>query len=423
MKKILMLISVCVLVFSAFASAQEITLRINTWENPATITALEEINQKFMKANPDIRVELTHAPTNEFNQENPMRVTAGDVDIWSDFGFANKIQEYHKGAALALRYQNIEAGLVEALDGQAFVGNYIPDAVKDGMTYKGKVYGICVGSVVFSGIFYNKDLFAKYNLDMPQTYDELIEVAETLQENGVAPFTTAGAAVWPVNMILHGFTGALIKDLEAFEKDLWTGGPGFKDPRYIEALEKYQNLLLNYYEDGFQGIDYNPHIGRFVAGQAAMLPDGLWQANSIAEAGGPDFHFGYMPMPASDSAEDNKFFFGKYDLLWMVHSKSENKEAALKWLDFFSQKENYQYFINTVGWLPTQPDVTVENPILADVAKYPMKVAFEQIHVSREGQGQYADGLVNWLTPMGEIETAEEFVDLAQKDWEAAAPK
>jgi raffinose/stachyose/melibiose transport system substrate-binding protein len=422
MKKLIVLLSVFLLVFSTVVSAETV-LRINTWDNPATNKALEEINQRFMKQNPDIKVEFTFAPRDQFNQENPMRVSAGDVDIWADFGFSNHIQDYHKGAALPLRYQNIEAGLVEPLDGQAFLKNYKAEAVKDAMTYKGKVYGVCVGSVAFSGIFYNKDLFAKYNLQVPTTYEELVMVAETLKQNGVTPFTTAGAAVWPVNMSLFGFLGPLIQDNEAFEKELWMDGPGYKNPKYMEALEKYQNLLLNYYEDGFQALEYNPHIGRFTSGAVAMLPDGMWQANSIAAAKDLNFKFGYMPIPASDNAADNKTFFGKYDLLWMVHAKSKNKAAALKWLEFFSQKDTYQYFINTVGFLPTQPDVTVENPVLAEITQYPLKPSFEQVHVARQNQGRYADGSIVHLKPVGTIETVTEFVDLAQKDWQAAAAK
>jgi raffinose/stachyose/melibiose transport system substrate-binding protein len=289
------------------------------------------------------------------------------------------------------------------------------------MTYKGKVYGVCVGSVVYSGIYYNKDIFAEYDLELPETYDELIAVCETLKDNGVTPFTTAGAPIWPVNMMIHGFTGPLFSDLMAFEKELWTGGPGWANPTYVEALTKYQRLLANYYEPGFQALDYNPHIGRFIAGQAAMLPDGSWQAASITDAGGPDFNFGYMPIPASDNAADNKKFWGKYDLMWQVHAKSENKDAAMKWLEFFSRKENYTLFINKVGWIPTQPDIEVSNEVVAEIAQLPTALAFEQIHVSRTGQGQYADGLPGHLVPVGTVETVGEFVELAKNDWDAAA--
>lgn len=425
MKIKITLFLIFILLFATLAvqPAKKVTLRINTWENPATTKALTEINKRFMKQYPDIVVELTTSPTDKFQQENPIRVKAGDVDLWSDFGFACKLQDFHKGVSLPLVYQNIEAGLVEALDGQQFIKNYKPDAVKDGMTYKRKVYGVCVGSVIISGIYYNKDIFTKYGLNVPTTYSELLKVCDTLKSKGIVPFTAAGAPLWPIDMIAHGFIGALIKDLNAFEKELWTGGTGWKNPKYIEALKRYQKLLQNYYEEGFQTIDYNPHIGRFISGKAAMLPDGIWMSTAIASQGGDKFNFGYMPIPASDNAADNKTFYGKYDLMWQVHSKSKLKKEAFAWLTFFSKKENYQYFINTVGWLPTQPGIEVKDKILMEASKLPMKLSFEQIHVSRDGQGQFADGVIHWIVPMGKIKTVEEFVNLAQKDWEAAATK
>lgn len=404
-------------------TAATVTLRIDTWENPSTTEALTELNERFMEKYPNIRVELTTSPTDQFQQSNPLRIQAADVDVWSGFGFAQKVQDFHgAGVELAAAYQNIEAGLVEALDGQPFLSNYKAENVAEMMSYKGKVYGVCMGSVVISGYFWNKDLFAKYGLQKPETYGALINASETFKKNGVTPFTAAGGPVWPINMINVGFIGAMFRDANILEKSLWTGGPGFEDPRYVEAMRRYQRLMLDFYEPGFQAIDYNPHVGRFVTGKVAMLPDGIWQANSIANAmkeAGTSFAYGYMQVPASDNAADNQAYYGKGDLMWFVHAKSKNKSPAMQWLSFISEKDNYTYFINTVGWIPTQ-GVTVSNRILDEVSKYPLRLSFEQIHISRANQGEMAGGLIQYLTPMGTIGTPEELAKRAMADWNAA---
>ena len=41
---------------------------------------------------------------------------------------------------------------------------------------------------VSHGIYYNVDLFKKHNLEIPQTWEELLQVAETLKAAGVIPF-------------------------------------------------------------------------------------------------------------------------------------------------------------------------------------------------------------------------------------------
>lgn len=401
----------------------KVKLRINTWENPSTTEALEELNRRFMEEYPEIEVEFTTSPTDQFNQSNPLRIQAGDVDIWSGFGFAQKVRDFHDdNIELAPEYQNIEAGLVASLDDQPFIDNYKQESVESLMTYDDSVYGVCMGSVVIAGIFWNQDLFAEYGLAKPDTYDDLVNAAETLQDNDVTPFTAAGAPVWPIDMIMMGFIGALYDDALELERSLWTGGAGFEDPRYVEALTRYQNLLLNYYERGFQTIDYNPHVGRFATGTIGMLPDGIWQANAIAEAielAGTDFDFGYMQVPASDNAEDNQAYYGKGDLMWFVHEESEVKDAAMAWLEFISRPDNYTYFIDTVGWLPTQ-DVEVANPILDAVSQFPMELAYEQLHIGRPTEGEMASGQVHFLTPMGTIEDPEEFAKKAMDDWRAA---
>lgn len=409
-------------VFFACGGGEQV-LRINTWENPATTEALTELNARFMEEYPDITVELTTAPTDQFNQSNPLRIQAGDVDIWSGFGFAQKKQDFHgEEVELAPEYQNILAGLVEPLDGQSFLANYNEDSIEQFMTYEGSVYGVCMGTVVTSGIYWNKTLFAELGLDQPRTYDELVNAAETLQANGYTPFTAAGAPVWPIDMIMHGFLAGIYEDTNELERSLWTGGAGYEDPRYIEMLTKYQNLLENYYEEGFQTIEYNPHLGRFASGTVGMMPDGIWQANGIAtaiEEAGTDFEFGYMQIPAGDSPEDNQSYVAKGDLMWFVHADSDMKEAAMQWLEFVSRPANYTEFINTVGWLPTQP-VTVENAILDEVSEYPIELAYEQIHIGRPTQGELAAGFPHFLTPMGTIETPEELAQRAMADWRAA---
>ena len=42
------------------------------------------------------------------------------------------------------------------------------------------------------GVYYNKDIFDKYGLTEPETWDELIEICDTLVANGVTPFALSG---------------------------------------------------------------------------------------------------------------------------------------------------------------------------------------------------------------------------------------
>lgn len=50
------------------------------------------------------------------------------------------------------------------------------------------------GDVTVFGMVYNKQIFADNNLEIPTTWDELMEECETLKEKGIIPVYTSGAA-------------------------------------------------------------------------------------------------------------------------------------------------------------------------------------------------------------------------------------
>ncbi|WP_372631263.1 ABC transporter substrate-binding protein [Cohnella sp.] len=404
---------------SASEDTKPITLKLATWEQPTNIEAFQKLNEKFTAKYPNITVTFdTSKPDGPYQTLLQTRLNADDADIVTSFAI-NPKKDYHAGAAVPAMQQYIDAGLIEDLTGKAFLNNFTPESLKDAMTYNDKVWGIDVGMVTYTGVFYNKELFEKNNLKVPTTWPELLNVAKTLQDSGVAPFTMAGKDIWPLGMAANGFIAALEPDLEAFDKKIWSGEVKFTDPVFKEMLEKYEQMM-GYMEKGFMGVDYASVVGRFAAGKAAMLPDGMWNAGAIAKAN-PDMKFGYFPMPVSDNAENNKNFYGKYDMSLMIAAHSKNKEAALKYLEFFSEPENYSEFVNAVGFLPTQPNVTLKDPFLQEIAPQAskMKLAMDIIWQAPQGAGNYTSSVtpVQLLKPAGK-ETPEEIMNNMQKEWE-----
>lgn len=405
---------------AATASAEKpITLKLATWEQPSNLAALTKINEKFHEKYPNITIKFdTSKPDAAYQTLLQTRLNANDADIVTDFAI-NAKKDWHKGSAVPSLQQYIDAGLIEDLTGQDFLKNYDAAALKDSMTYKDKVWGVNLGKVTYSGVFYNKDLFEKNGLQVPKTWNEMLAVAQKLQISGVAPFTMAGKDVWPLNMVAGGFLQAIEPDVEGLDKKLWAGEVKFTDPLFTEVLTKYQQML-NYTEKDFMGVDYASVVGRFASGKAAMLPDGIWNASAIEKAN-PDMKFGYFPMPASDKPENNQTFFGKYDMSLLVAAKSPNKEAAIKYLAFISQPEMYSEFINTAGLLATQPNVTFTNAFLQEMAPAVsgMQLSMENIWQAPQGSGDYGGSTapVQFLKPAG-LESPQEIVQKMQQEWE-----
>ena len=139
--------------------------------------------------------------------------------------------------------------------------------------------------------------------------------------------------------------------------------------RALELFEPFQVYATEMLEAGRHRTRSRRRTARYAAGDVAFMPTGVWQAPALEEAE-PGFEWTYVPFPGSDNAEDNQYLFGKYDQGWAIAANSPNPEAALAYLAAFSEPENYQAFVNAVGFIPTQPTATLDSQLGEAVAPY-----------------------------------------------------
>jgi raffinose/stachyose/melibiose transport system substrate-binding protein len=311
----------------------------------------------------------------------------------------------------------IEAGLLLDLSDQPFLDNYYPAAIEDAGTYNDKVYQINLGTVSYSGIYYNKDMFAEYGVDVPTTWDELVTACETFTADDIPCMTAGGKDGWPIFVGAYGLIGSMYPDQAALVEGLWNGSIKWNDAKSMEMWEKMKVYAQDMMESGASGIAGDAAPGRFASGAVAMFSGGTWYASAI-ESAEPDFEWGYIPWPGSDVAEENKFLFGKYDQGWVIAANSPNTETALMYLEEFSDPANYQEWVNAVGFFPTQPGATLDSLIGAEVAPYleGFKVGYEQYWVAPKGAGQYANPFASYYQPFGEFDDPQELADKVQED-------
>jgi raffinose/stachyose/melibiose transport system substrate-binding protein len=229
--------------------------------------------------------------------------------------------------------------------------------------------------------------------------------------------TAGGKDGWPIFVGAYGLIGALYPDQEALVEGLWTGSIKWNDPEAMEMWEKMQVYAQDMMEEGASGIAGDAAPGRFASGAVAMFPGGSWYAAAI-ETSEPAFEWGYIPFPGSDDPADNQYLFGKYDQGWVIAENSPNKETGLMYLEEFSEPENYEAFVNTVGFFPTQPDVVLDTKIGLEVAPYMdnFRVGYEQYWVAPKGAGQYANPFASYFSPFGTYDDAQALADKAQAD-------
>ncbi len=421
---ILTILSMLLTVGGSFAVlAQDdapVTLRVLIHQNPPMVDYMNQFNATFMAAHPNITLDMAVVNAGELAQVTQTRLAANDIDVIDLFGFANSAQPYMTNVTPPNWQASIEAGLLMDLTDQPFLANYDPIALTDSGTYDSKVYSVNLGRVIYSGIYYNKNLFAANSVEIPTTWSELVAACETFVQAGTPCMTAGGADGWPIFVGAYGLLGSLFPDQAAYVEGLWTGTTKFNDEASLEMWTKMQVYARDMIEQGASGISGDAAPGRFASGAVAMYPGGSWNAAAI-DAAEPEFEWGYIPFPGSDNAEDNQHMFGKYDQGWAIAANSPNTDAALLYLTEFSDPANYQAFINAVGFIPTQPDATLDTAIGAEVAPYlaNFRVGYEQYWVTPTGAGQWASPWASFFAPFNEWEDPQALADQAQADLQA----
>jgi raffinose/stachyose/melibiose transport system substrate-binding protein len=401
--------------------ATPVNLKLVTWTNPATVDAIKALNDDFTKKYPNITVKVDSVDSATYPNLVQTRIAAKDVDIIAQQQFIPN-PDYTVGLDTPAFQQYVENGDFLDLTNEAFVKNYDENAIKDGASFNDKVYAIPVSRVSYNGVFYNKTIFEENNLEIPQTWDEFMSICKTLQDKGIAPMTAGGKDAWPIGAIAaNAVVSTVVSDPVAYMKGLWSGDKKLNDAESQVIFDRLAQLS-SYYEKDVMGVDYASVPGRFVAGKAAMLTDGAWQAPQIAKAD-PNFKFGYFPMPSTEKGSDVAQLKGKYDTLFAGSGKSENKDGILKWLAFMSEKENYTTFINAIAMEPTMTGVTSSdefNKSLAPMSK-DFQLDFELKYKAPKGIGKFGGFQPVQLKVLGgTVDSAKELADLAQEDWDAA---
>ncbi len=398
-------------------AAQTTTLRVLVHQNPPMVEFMEAFNQAFQERNPDIVVDMSVVNANDLSTVTQTRLSANDIDVIDMFGFANAVQPYMDNVDPPNWQQLADAGLLMDLTDQAFIANYDAATIADAGTYDGKVYAVNLGRVSYSGIYYNIDLFTANNVTVPTTWSELVQACETFNAAGIPCMTAGGKDGWPIFVGAYGLTGALYPDQAALVEGLWTGTITWNDERALEMWSRMQVYTRDMIESGASGIAADAAPGRFASGAVAMFPGGTWYAPAI-EAAEPEFEWGYIPFPGSENAEDNQYLFGKYDQGWAVAANTPNAEAALLYLAEFSEPENYQAFVDAVGFIPTQPTAQLNTRLGEQVAPYleNFRVGYEQYWVSPRGVGQYANPWASYFQPFGTFDDPQALADTVQAD-------
>lgn len=330
-------------------------LKIIMWVNPPAVAAVKKIDSEFEKKyGVKVELQITANDTAGYQTAQQTAVQAGTADIMAIQPF-NPMPQKMTSNNMTNVQQWAANNVFMPLNNEPWVSNFSASDL-GAAAYNGKDYGLVTG-VYQIGLFYNKAIFAKYNLQVPTTYSEFLNVSKVLKSHGVTPVWTglSGGATGYVQFMMYPFMQDLLAPTlgsASASQALASGKVKWTDPTMIQAFQKEQNFAQNYLEPNYAGENWQQMPGDFAAGKAAMLLDGSWDLPSVLQAN-PNMQIGYFPIPGSDIASDNQSVANP-DLTWVVLNNSKHKSLAEEWLTFFASKDMYNQYVQMTGISPSE---------------------------------------------------------------------
>ena len=203
-------------------------------------------------------------------------------------------------------------------------------------------------------IYYNTEVFEEYDIEVPETWDELMAVAEELKANGVTPFTVGTkyrwtAAAWfdYLNMRVNG---------PQFHIDLMLGKESYTDPRVKKVFNEYWAPLIenDYFIEDPAAYAWAEAIPFMNNGEAAMYLMGDFIRDSYPEGDVEKLDFFRFPIidpevPVGEDAPTDGYF---------IAANAQHPELAKELLSYFGSAEVQTKMAEDLGRLVTNNDVS-----------------------------------------------------------------
>lgn len=294
---------------------------------------LKALVKAFEAANPGITVDLLIIP-NDADAMMSSRAAQGELPDIMQMQSYSRVQEYAK------------AGYLVDLT-NSDVMKKVSTGFFPAVTYNNKQYAVPMDNAGI-GIIYNKDIFAKYGINPPETYRELEKACKTLKDNGIVPFAALLKENWSVGHFITMIQTALLlekgTDYNKFIADMNAGKASYGD---VDTAKLFS--ILDFYRanmnDNAEEMGGGEQQQSFAKGESAMMVNGLW-AYLDAKKLNSEINAGFMPFPVSNDASKNRLYADVDSCFGLSAQSSKEKQAAsMKFLEWLATAEGQKNWI------------------------------------------------------------------------------
>ena len=306
-------------------AAGEVTLELYL-QKTNVVDQFGEIIKMFEEKNPGIKIELTSVPDPETALVS--RIAAKDypdiITIWPAEKFYRDL---------------MRDGALMDISNQAFMSQ-VESGPRDIAKYEGKDYSLSMTMSAF-GLVVNNKIFADNGLQKPETWEQLITTAKTLKDKGIQPFTFYGKSTEQLGQLGERMIGIINNDITTVIDKVGKGQTTWEEQPEVKQLAEALLEIHQYGQVDILGADSDAAFNDLATGKAAMMIYGSWGIQRLQNMN-PDLDIEMSPIPNPTGGKS--MVPASIDTALAISEACQNKDAALKFLEFMSTTEVAQWY-------------------------------------------------------------------------------
>ncbi|MDD4182454.1 MAG: extracellular solute-binding protein [Candidatus Omnitrophica bacterium] len=214
------------------------------------------------------------------------------------------------------------------------------------------IYGAPIDTTVINFV-YNKSLFKEAGLNPqnpPKTFDEFMDYAKKIKaKTNTNGFVCGWGEGWLLDCLATEWAINLMGE-DKFFKTI-KGDVAYTDKDWIEVFSYFSKMR----DSGLLAQNITTMINKesedaFSKNQAAFSFNGSWAVNVYRQLGA-NLDYGFFPLPKISNNFPVKVWGGAGSS-FMVNAHSANREEAVKFLNWLTEKEQQKFLIEQTNNLP-----------------------------------------------------------------------
>lgn len=293
---------------------------------------VESVVKKYEADNPDVKVQVEYLENEQYKDKIKVLSSSNDLPDVGVTWAAGYLKPFVEG--------NLVADLTDVLTEDNLKDDFV-SGTTEAYSFDNKTYGLPL-ELNIAPIYYNKEIFKKHNLEVPKTYDEFVNVVETLAKNKVTPIALGNKDGWTGSlwyMYLADRIGGTTLISDAISQKT-----SFENESLEKAAKHFQELAqLNAFSKGTNGLTNDEAKVEFLNETAAMYLMGSWELPNFTTSDETTQEFkdkiGYFNFPAYEGGKgDATGWVGGPGVGLFVSENSKVKDESKEFVKYFIEE-------------------------------------------------------------------------------------